>query len=418
MDLILKTSLSEVMPLRVHGQNVYQLKPQLLALLKRNNVTTDKIEFAEPKISTSRGEIQWFYRSKRRYSPLDSVGKDASVQATACISEFVGAVTALADKLEATSGNKESNEVQLLRACVQGISADHTYYDGTHVLLCCWACSSSSEHEKFHAISALGVTADHARDETELKKDAQQLALKEEGDIEDLGANSQADYAPELDEEQPYQGEKRQWGWLWSVLMFLLLACLVLLFFRGCAPIGLPSFGLGNGGRLALESEIAALKNELANHGGVCTADNPTGIPSAEERLAGAGATAGEVNISLVWNNRHDLDLVVEDPLGELIYFENRKSASGGYLDVDQNAGRKQTKTPIENIKWDDIDAAPRGTYKVYVVYFAQNSNDVDIDPTEYQVATTVNDEITTTSGAISKSQLKEQVFVTSFELK
>jgi uncharacterized protein YfaP (DUF2135 family) len=48
----------------------------------------------------------------------------------------------------------------------------------------------------------------------------------------------------------------------------------------------------------------------------------------------------------------NDLDLHVVEPSGEEISFSHRKSASGGELDVDMNAGSQRNDKPVENIYW------------------------------------------------------------------
>ena len=79
------------------------------------------------------------------------------------------------------------------------------------------------------------------------------------------------------------------------------------------------------------------------------------------ERLAREGGKSGVVQISLAWDDYNDLDMHVFCPSGERIYFNNRKSACGGELDVDMNV-RPKSKKPIENVVW--TDQAPDGEYK------------------------------------------------------
>jgi len=107
-------------------------------------------------------------------------------------------------------------------------------------------------------------------------------------------------------------------------------------------------------------------------------------------RLKEAGARSGEIEIALSWGNRNDLDLHVIDPSSERIFFENRKAASGGELDVDRNAGCESdvTAKPVEHIVWDKTDAQP-GTYEVLVHHYA---NCGISDPTSFQVEIKVGD--------------------------
>lgn len=93
--------------------------------------------------------------------------------------------------------------------------------------------------------------------------------------------------------------------------------------------------------------------------------------PEFRERLEKRNAQTGDIQISLFWNNRHDLDLHCTDPSGEDIHFKNPISRSGGRLDVDSNAGCEKDLSdhPVENIYW-ATGSAPEGEYKVWVQYF------------------------------------------------
>ena len=99
----------------------------------------------------------------------------------------------------------------------------------------------------------------------------------------------------------------------------------------------------------------------------------------------GAGKT-GDVQISLIWFNSNDLDLHCDDPNGFEIYWkpDNRRSRSGGELDVDRNAGcQRITAEPVENIYW-ARDKAPMGKYSVYLDFY-QRCPDAP-NETEYKV--------------------------------
>lgn len=74
----------------------------------------------------------------------------------------------------------------------------------------------------------------------------------------------------------------------------------------------------------------------------------------------------------IAWSNVNDLDLHVIEPNGEETSFSHRKSATGGELDVDMNAGSQRSQEPCENICWPS-GAAPTGHYKVLVVYYSNH---------------------------------------------
>jgi uncharacterized protein YbjQ (UPF0145 family) len=91
--------------------------------------------------------------------------------------------------------------------------------------------------------------------------------------------------------------------------------------------------------------------------------------PEFGKRLQREGGATGELRISLLWNNRNDLDLHVTPPSGEEIFFRHKKSRCGGELDVDMNVGGDST-TPIENVFWAH-GSAPRGRYQVSVKQYS-----------------------------------------------
>lgn len=92
------------------------------------------------------------------------------------------------------------------------------------------------------------------------------------------------------------------------------------------------------------------------------------------------GNVEGELRVSLAWHNHDDLDLHVYEPNGNHIYYPNKrvKHQSSGMLDVDMNAGRRTTRTPVENIIWTDKHRMQEGTYKVQVHNYAKRET-VDV---------------------------------------
>ena len=63
---------------------------------------------------------------------------------------------------------------------------------------------------------------------------------------------------------------------------------------------------------------------------------------SCAKALEQAKAKSGEVQVSLFWSSKNDLDLHVVCPSGERIFYGNRNPASGGRLDVDMNVSYEQ----------------------------------------------------------------------------
>lgn len=131
--------------------------------------------------------------------------------------------------------------------------------------------------------------------------------------------------------------------------------------------------------------------------------------PSQEEPVE---PHTGDVQITLEWYDTVDLDLHVQDPNGEQIYFDEPTSTSGGELDVDANypCSAPLTSSPLENVYW-PWGGAPEGEYRVYVVYFSDCTNEGTVD---YRVTVRVDgDVLDTYSGQLSPG---DEAFVTSFQ--
>lgn len=129
------------------------------------------------------------------------------------------------------------------------------------------------------------------------------------------------------------------------------------------------------------------------------------------ERIMKSGAKTGDVQITLIWNDRNDLDLHVMTPLGEEISFMRPFSKCGGKLDVDRNRSPfDTTKTPIENVFWPK-GRGPVGDYRVLVKYYANYED--ERRPVPFELAVKVNGEVVTFEGEVSQPG---QVFeVTTF---
>ena len=125
----------------------------------------------------------------------------------------------------------------------------------------------------------------------------------------------------------------------------------------------------------------------------------------ANDVQAGRGVLMGgngDIQITLTWDNVGDVDLHVIDPTGTEIYYANDHSPSGGTLDFDNTHGYGP-----ENIFW-PAGAAPAGTYRVFVVYYAGS-----VSPINFTVVVTVNGVTQTYHGQVVAED--QSVGVTSF---
>ncbi|MDG4554782.1 MAG: hypothetical protein P9E24_11140 [Candidatus Competibacter sp.] len=103
-----------------------------------------------------------------------------------------------------------------------------------------------------------------------------------------------------------------------------------------------------------------------------------------DQRMSAAGATTGEITVTLLWNSHGDLDLVVSCPTGRRLDYRN-PAECGGTLDVDANTARdKLQDRPVENMFWPAGKAAP-GSYRVAVRYIPRKDEQAPQE-TSYQV--------------------------------
>jgi hypothetical protein len=111
-----------------------------------------------------------------------------------------------------------------------------------------------------------------------------------------------------------------------------------------------------------------------------------------------SGQQFGDVRVSLLWNNFNDLDLHLIDPADEHIFFQHRKSASGGELDVDENV-QPTTDEPVENVYW-PRGGAPDGRYRIFVVHYEHHARSPNRTP--FQVNALIEGRQQTFEGVIS----------------
>jgi Ca-activated chloride channel family protein len=131
-------------------------------------------------------------------------------------------------------------------------------------------------------------------------------------------------------------------------------------------------------------------------------------------RLTQAGAQSGDVRVSLIWNNRNDLDLHIITPRGEEIFYARTMDSTGGMLDVDMNVRGESTK-PVENIFWGP-GGAPQGTYRVIVQNYAFHES--DMAPYPFQIEIKNGNQYSHFEGTISGTGRASNVEVTSFEYR
>jgi hypothetical protein len=131
-----------------------------------------------------------------------------------------------------------------------------------------------------------------------------------------------------------------------------------------------------------LEELSKTLSNRRTNSGNVNPFGNNDG--NIGNRLAAAGAKTGDVQISIAWGTRDDIDLHVAYTPGngsvDKINWTNRIGiVSSGMLDIDMNANSAMLNaTPVENVFWPP-GSSPNGFFIVYIHFFRSWTNNTRI---------------------------------------
>lgn len=119
----------------------------------------------------------------------------------------------------------------------------------------------------------------------------------------------------------------------------------------------------------------------------------------------------GDVQITLSWSAYADIDLYVEDPAGDIVYYDNAVVPSGGQLDRDNTCGNFIQDRP-ENIFW-PTGGTPTGSYKISVDYYGDCGSTGAV---QWTVRTVIEGRVETYSGTLGAEGDNKQV--TSFQIR
>ncbi len=133
---------------------------------------------------------------------------------------------------------------------------------------------------------------------------------------------------------------------------------------------------------------------------------------AVQGRLAAAGASmSGDIMAALSWETKDDLDLHCVDPSGTRIYFNHRRSRTGGELDVDRNVNAPLIEDPVEHIYW-PLGEAPEGRYMFFVHFPTRNSS---VSRIPFKLDVQIGDMLIKKTGTLSDAGPREENGVTVF---
>ena len=124
-------------------------------------------------------------------------------------------------------------------------------------------------------------------------------------------------------------------------------------------------------------------------------------IAAVNGRLGRENAKRGKYEVSLMWNNKNDLDLHIDTANGDHIDVNNRFSSCGGNLCMSMNA-KTASKKPIEHIIWEN--KPPAGKYVISVDHFAKKRGFGNRDPTKFAVVINLDGNMMAWQGYISSN--------------
>ncbi|MER8814673.1 hypothetical protein [Mesorhizobium sp. M0965] len=369
-QFVTTTTLSQMRSL---GSTAERSVHRLQAVLGREFPAGIGLELAEPVPRTDGSGIDWYTERDEPLVRLTDFPPETSAVYKTRLYQAVQAVLRAAAAHEARSDPAAKSTATALRNAV-------TFPGDENV----WVSGGSDGSDGMLVVTAWGYE----------KHDAVTSGKGEIIDVSDRQLSSVA--------RQTEQSARRVAGtsagafwWRWVVGSLVWLVPLVLagatawLLIPACGlilPFGTVAFGKGEGAYCALAAplppldqaslrtqqlitEAAAVEVQLRRHLTSCAPPVPEPKPEldpvkeADIRVIEANGEQGYTQVTLIWNNRTDLDLFVKCPGGEMVPLSGTL-ACGGKHDIDTNLNGERTD-PVEHISW--ASKPPPGHYEVYV---------------------------------------------------
>lgn len=421
MDVfIATTSTTGLTPLGPPGQRSHILITDVL----RERLGSDHARlFADPVASALSGRVDWYTDGEGAPIPFARLTRDEQNTLREALGRYSTDIAALAKNLKDA---RDPHDVQLGQALEQAleIPGEDSIFalrdgpDGSlRPVLINWGWVRSAQHQVRGVLSGYARIARVARTAPETAR----------------VLSAAAPLPP------PVAQGWAIWPWLLIVgwmLLAVLLASILWLLIRPCgltpnrfanfcpAPIEVTASDL-SAERLVLENQIAAIERELTVADNACqpvAPPQPLAPPPPEpepetppndaldQRLEERGGRTGDLNFTLFWNNKEDLDIFVTCPSNETVFY-NKRTACGGTLDVDANRHAENAQnSAVENIFF--TDPSP-GQYKIRVqLYGGRTGGRTDFKLRIRQRGTQVQD----FTGSVSASSRTWQKTITVTE--
>jgi hypothetical protein len=414
----------------VLGQSIFDLYQQMQILLQRECPEVTNF-FAEPLVNVVRGEINWNTRLTGTIKPATEFSDEEWQVAVQKLKKNSVSINNLISRLE-KSGRGNSSGTETLRSMLITPDLSKSLFQvGTEFVLAQWGCyefgSDASNSDLFDQIERQPLKPTLVDPLPETNSPLEKIDSSDEVTLAvpstKLQASDQSEKTIKAVESTPNEplnlGEsiyqvQEEFRWRWLILLLLLLLLLLGLFlkFRHSYSVANEEF---------LRSEVSKLWIELDTKIQSClvsenslTHNNQAPVTNEEFRnrqTENQIKSDAKVNISLAWNNRADLDLIVKQPDGNVVSFKPCEAATCGILDVDANLCDPRypcnnlSDKPLENISWRDQMAV--GTYKIYVRLYSTNGPRNQLKPIPFTIQITKDGKTSTIPGLIRVEDIK-----------
>jgi hypothetical protein len=395
----------------VYGQSIFELYQQIQRLLQNETPELGHF-FAEPIVNAVRGEIGWNTRAAGAIRPVSNLSAEEWRQISGRLKHNCAMINQLVGRMEQVGRGNSSGTEALKSMLMTPDLKSSLFLVGNELVLSQWGCYTFGTEAKhadlFEQIDRQPVKPVDPPEELPLvdetppespplpPQDPQppvsQAAPKPTNNKtpEHEPEKKPDDKPPPVDEppQEPPEEEviaKRSYLWRWLVLLLLLLLLILGILWK---------YWHSHGNALvekeaALRSEITELWTGIDKKARECALISPAttdagSAPVISDTEIDNRRTENDVNpnstasVSLAWNDKSDLDLIVEQPDGGAVFFGPCKGSSCGTLDLDANRCTAMsgcvsgTDRPLENISWNG-PMVP-GKYVVIVNMYSANS--------------------------------------------
>jgi hypothetical protein len=168
---------------------------------------------------------------------------------------------------------------------------------------------------------------------------------------------------------------------IWNILKWILLFLLIMFLFKQCESCEKNKTDTTKNECCLKVDSLKILKDSIENELNILK-ENQYIIDSLqneiENRRKREKGRIGEITVSLIWETSDDLDIAVEDPNGDWIYYEkNENQHIQGKLDIDANRDVSEIlENPIENIY---INKPIPGRYKVHINWYTNRTKQFEV---------------------------------------